>query len=218
MLKLRPGVGAAITVLVLLAVGATLWLTKPSTTSAPSALEDALNATPPPVPDDAYVGEELIPPLPAPEFELLDQSGELISNEDLEGRVVLLSFAYTSCPDTCPVLFGRFLGIEEEFVGSIGEDVELVFMSVDPEVDTPERLKLHSEVMGGSWRFLTGELSLMEDVWYEYNIRVEKEGDLVGHSNLTYLMDEQGLIRVRYVGLPPESVFVSDIRKLLSEG
>jgi protein SCO1/2 len=215
MLKLRSGVGAAITVLILLAVGVSLWLRRPSTSTV---LEDALNATPPPVPDTAYVGEEIVPPIPAPEFELLDQSGETVTDADLKGRIVLLSFAYTSCPDTCPVLFGRFLSVEEEFEAAIGEDLDLVFLSVDPEVDTPERLKLHTELMGGSWIFLTEELPVMEDVWYDYNIRVEKEGDLVGHSNLTYLMDDQGLIRVRYVGLPPESVFVSDIRKLLSEG
>ena len=72
--------------------------------------------------------------------------------------------------------------------------------------------------MGGSWYFLTEQLSVMEDVWQGYSIRVEKDGDLVGHSNLTYLMDEQGLIRVRYVGLPPEEIFISDIQKLLKEG
>ncbi len=113
------------------------------------------------------------------------------------------------------MLFSRYMGVQKEFAEAIGQDVELVFISVDPEVDTPERLKSHVEIMRGKWFFLTEDLATMQDVWQGFRVRVEKDGPLVGHSNLAYLIDEQGLIKVRYVGLPPASVFISDIQKLL---
>jgi protein SCO1/2 len=214
MLRLRSGVGVALTILILAGVGIFYWLSRPD----PSVLDDALAATPPPIPDTVFVGDEIVPPIPAPEFDLINHTDERVTNEDLKGRIILLSFAYTSCPDTCPIMFGRFMSVIDEFEELVGEDLDLVFVSVDPEVDTPERLSLHTELMDGKWYFLTEELMVMEQVWDEYKIRVEKDGNLVGHSNLTYLLDDQGLIRVRYVGLPPESVFVADIQRLMREG
>ncbi len=209
MLKFRPGVGLVLTVLILVAVGLSFWLRRPSST-----YETLLAATPPPPPDTAFVGDEIVPPVPAPEFDLINYTGERVTNDDLKGKLVLLSFAYTSCPDACPILIGRYLGVQKEFGEAIGEDIELVFISVDPEVDTPERLKAHVKATKGKWYFLTEDLEEMEEVWAAFRMKVEKEGALVGHSNLTYLIDEQGLIRVRYVGLPPDSVFISDIQKL----
>lgn len=210
MLKFRSGVGVVFTILILAAVGVSFWLRRPAST-----LDKYLEATPPPLPDTVFVGEELVPPVPAPEFDLINYTGERITNDTLKGKLVLVSFAYTSCPDVCPMLFSRYMGVQKEFAEAIGQDVELVFISVDPEVDTPERLKSHVEVMRGKWFFLTEDLATMQDVWTGFRVRVEKEGALVGHSNLTYLIDEQGLIKVRYVGLPPASVFISDIQKLL---
>ena len=65
------------------------------------------------MPDDLFVGDEMVPPVPLAEFDLINFSGERVSNADLQGKTTLLSFAYTSCPDTCPVMFGRFLGVQE---------------------------------------------------------------------------------------------------------
>ena len=82
------------------------------------------------------------------------------------------------------------------------------------KIDTPERLKQYTETLGGQWLFLTEELDIMREIWDTFHVYVEKEGALVGHSNLTYLIDELGLVQVRYSGLPPTSAFAADIRKL----
>jgi protein SCO1/2 len=212
MLKFRSIVGITLSVLIVAGFGLVYWLNRPS-----SILEEMLEATPPPLPDTVFVGDELVPPVPVPEFDLINHSGIRVTNKDLEGKVVLLSFAYTSCPDTCPVMFGRFLNVQREFGDAIGDDIEMAFISVDPEVDTPERLKNHSEAMKSKWLFLTEEPEVMEEVWKAFRVYVEKEGGgLVSHTNLTYLIDQQGLVRVEYMGLPPDSVFVSDVQKVLA--
>ena len=161
MLKLRSGISALLAITIVAAVGIVYWINKPSNTSI---LDEYLSATPPPIPNDVFIGEEAIPPIPIPEFELVDYTGETITNEDLEGKIVLLTFAYTSCPDVCPIIFGNFINIQKELGEAIGKDVELVIISVDPEVDKPERLAAHRKAMRGSWHFITGDLEVMEEV------------------------------------------------------
>lgn len=211
MLKFRSGFSFFLTVIILVIVGLSFWLKKPS-----SVLDDYLAASPPPPPDNFFVGEEIVPPIPLPEFDLINFDGTRITGSDFKGRYVLLSFAYTSCPDSCPVLFGRFLSIQDELGEAIGRDLELVFITVDPEVDTPERLQAHGAAMKSKWYFLTEDLSIMQPIWKLFGMQVEKEGALVGHTNVTYLIDTQGLVRVKYFGLPPVSVFLSDIQQVLA--
>jgi protein SCO1/2 len=212
MIRISPKAGILLTGLILLIVGAIYWPQQSET----SVLDAYLEATAPPLPDNIFVGDEIIPPVPAPDFDLINYTGERVSIEDFSGKVLLLSFAYTSCPDTCPVLFGRFLAIQNEMSAAIGEDIELAFISIDPEVDTPERLSAHVGAMNGSWYYLTEDLPVMEEVWDAFNLYVEKEGAIVSHTNLTLLIDQQGLARVQYIGLPPESVFINDIENLLA--
>jgi len=71
------------------------------------------------------------------------------------------------------------------------------------------------QAMGGEWYFLTGPLSTCKEVWKAYRVHVEKEGVLVSHTALTYLIDRNGLMRVRYLGVPPAKVFIADIEKML---
>jgi protein SCO1/2 len=213
MLRLSSKSGIILTAIILLVVAFIAWPDSEPT----NVLDEYLQATAPPVPENIFVGDEIIPPVPAPEFDLINFSGDQVSNADFSGKVVLLSFAYTSCPDTCPVLFGRFLAIQDQLSQAIGNDLELVFISVDPEVDTPERLSAHVAAMQGKWFYLTDELPIVEEVWSNFNLYVEKEGSIVSHTNLTILIDQQGLARVQYIGLPPESVFINDIENLLAK-
>lgn len=212
MLKLRSRISALITIAIVVIVGVIYSANKPSDISI---LDEYLSATPPPLSNDVFVGEEAIPPIPIPEFELIDYTGEPITNEDLKGKIVLLTFAYTSCPDVCPIIFAKYLNIQKELGEVIGTDVELAIISVDPEVDTPERLAAHRKAMSGNWHFITGDLEEMQEVWDSFGLYVEKVDATVNHLNLSYLIDENGLIRVQYVGLPPASAYLADIQKLI---
>lgn len=212
-MRFRSNTIIVIVVILVGLVGINSWLNKPE-----SSYDKYMAETAPAAPDDLFLGEQILPPVPGPEFELIDYTGETVSLSDYKGKVVLLTFAYTSCPDVCPIMFGRFLEIQKELGEAIGTEVELVFISVDPEVDTPERLAAHVKAMGGSWHFLTGELEAMQKVWDAFNLWVEKEDPIVNHTNLAFLIDENGLVRIQYTGLPPVSAFLSDIYKILQGG
>lgn len=214
MLKFRSSVSLIFAFIAVTSVGAYYWVNKPA---APTVLDEYLAETPPPSRSDVFVGEQVIPPIPLPEFDLIDYSGDRVDKAALKGRVVLLAFAYTSCPDTCPIIFGRFLEMQKELGEMVGSQVEFVFLTVDPEVDTPERLAAHVKAMGGKWYFLTEDLDVMQTAWENFGVYVEKENPIVNHTNLAYLIDAQGLIRVQYLGMPPASAFLADIQKILNE-
>lgn len=212
MLKFRPTVTLAITIVILAGIGFISWSNK----SSSSVYEDYLAETAPAPPNDVFLGEQILPPVPAPEISMIDHTGERVTLADYKGKVVLLTFAYTSCPDVCPIMFGRFQDLQKQLGEAIGSQVELVFITVDPEVDTPERLAAHVNAMSGLWHFLSEDLTIMEKVWSAFGMYVEKEGPIVNHTNLAFLIDQQGLVRIQYNGLPPASAFLADIQKMLT--
>jgi protein SCO1/2 len=94
-----------------------------------------------------------------PNFELQDQRGVSIRAADLRGRVLVVDFIFTSCPDVCPLLTQQLAGIRREL--SPRPELAFVSFSVDPEHDTPERLKQFAAQHGADhadWYFLTGRL------------------------------------------------------------
>jgi protein SCO1/2 len=161
-----------------------------------------------------FAGEEVIPPRPAKDFDLIDSNGESLRLKDLKGKYVLVGFAYTSCPDVCSLLFNLFWKIQNEIGDAVPENVELVFITIDPEVDTPERLAKHTVRYEGKWHFLTDEMDEMEEVWKDFGIYVSKTGKSVDHNMNTYLLDPNGLFRLVYGGLPPVAAIVSDMHQL----
>jgi protein SCO1/2 len=205
LLRAAAGLG----VFLLLLLGIALWSARPWTWTAGTPAADSSV----PSPGDAFVGESIVPPKPAAEFDLVNRSGGRMTLKDLKGKLILLSFAYATCPDACPILYGRFLAVQKTFADR--KDVALVFISVDPEADTPERLNQLTESMGGQWYFLTGEMSAVEKVWKDYRVFVEKKGIFVTHSNIVYLIDGNGLMRLRYIGIPPAQALISDIKGML---
>jgi protein SCO1/2 len=163
--------------------------------------------------------KEVIPPKPAYNFTLIDQKGSSVRLTDLRGKLVLLGFVYTSCPDVCPILATIFLDIQEALGDSIGNDVVLIFITTDPEVDTPEQMRAWTQSYGGKWLFLTGEIDELERVYSRFDVFVEKqtEGFVVYHSYLTFLIDREGRIRFKYGGLFDPEWAIEDIKNLQKE-
>ncbi|MEZ4270740.1 MAG: SCO family protein [Myxococcota bacterium] len=162
-----------------------------------------------------YMGDEIVPPRIAPAFNLVDRTGKRLRREDLEGRIVLLGFAYTNCATICPLIFRSFLGVERQLAAKSLDNVALVFITLDPDLDTPERLQEATLYMGGHWNFLTEDESELKEVWKSYGVVREKNAGVVDHSGITYLIDTHGLLRVRYGGTPQPSVILNDIEKLI---
>lgn len=94
-----------------------------------------------------------------PAFELVDQDGERFRSSELEGEVSVVDFVFTSCPSVCPMLTSQMANLQRR-LASHGDAVRFVSISVDPEVDRPERLREYAQRFGAStrnWSFLTGD-------------------------------------------------------------
>ena len=159
---------------------------------------------------------------PAPDFALTPTDGGRVGLADLLGKVVVVTFIYTTCADTCPLLTAKLVGIQRQ-LGTDGARVRFVAITVDPEKDTPAALRRYAEGHGAkapSWIFLTGTKGEIGEVARRYGIYVKKRpGGDVDHTFLTSVIDGEGVLRVQYQGVrfdPGE--FLRDLRSLLFEG
>lgn len=160
---------------------------------------------------------------PAPAFSLTTQDSTRLSLEQLQGKVVVVTFIYTSCAATCPLLTAKMAGLQTRLGTDVGSKVFFVAITVDPEQDTPVILKRYAETHGvdlAGWAFLTGTPSEIREVARQYGVVYKKRprGD-VDHTFLTSIVDTSGTLRVQYMGVRFASdEFLRDLHSLLSEG
>lgn len=159
---------------------------------------------------------------PAPDFELIAQSGDKFSIAEVRGKIVAVSFTYTSCIDTCPLLTAKMVSVQKKLGSKFGSEVFFITVSMDPEVDRPDILKAYAKALGcdlGGWAFLTGTDEEIQQVARDYGIfRKKREDGEVDHTLLTSIIDRTGTIRVQYIGMrfDPEE-FLHDLTDLVQE-
>ncbi len=160
---------------------------------------------------------------PAPPFILTSQDNRQLSLTHLQGKVVAVTFIYTSCLDACPLLVTKLAGLQARLGRDFGRQVSFVAITVDPARDTPEVLRRYALAHGvdlNGWAFLTGTPLQIRKVAREYGVYVRKtpRGD-VDHTFLTSLVDQRGILRVQYLAtrFDPDEL-LGDIRALLREG
>lgn len=169
----------------------------------------------------SFRGSVLDEPVPVPDFTLTDQDGQDFQLGDHRGNVVLLFFGYTQCPDVCPTTLATWRQVHE----GLGEDagqVRFVFVTVDPERDTSERLGMHVNAFNPDFVGLTGTQEQLEAVYDVFDVYYEKDtssgsaaGYLVNHTATTFVVDPEGQWRLRETyGTEAEDI-VYDIRQLL---
>jgi protein SCO1/2 len=132
------------------------------------------------------------------------QDGTPVSLADLRGKVVAVTFIYTLCTDTCPVLTPMMSFVQDRLGPDFGTKVAFVSITVDPERDTPAVLKEYARAFGadlGGWAFLTGAPKTIREVTRRYGVFAAQaaNGDL-DHSFLTSIVDPRGILRVQYLG------------------
>ena len=160
------------------------------------------------------------PPRLAPDFSLQGSNGKPLRISDFRGRVVVLGFGFTSCAEVCPTTLA-VLAAARKKLGPAGADVQIVYVTVDPERDTAEHLKKYlatfdPTIVGG-----TGTEEMLAKVRKDYGIQAEKKtyGNdyLYAHSSYTLLIDREGRIRALMpYGHSPED-YAHDLR-ILSGG
>jgi protein SCO1/2 len=129
-------------------------------------------------------------------FKLIDQNGKTITDADIKGRPVLVFFGYTHCPDICPTT----LFDVSEIMHALGKDADrtgALFISVDPERDTPAVMKDYLASFDPHLRGATGDRSAVDAAEKAYRVYAKKvptpNGDYsMDHTELVYLMDKQG--------------------------
>jgi protein SCO1/2 len=156
----------------------------------------------------------------APQFQLTKSNGEIFRLGDQKGKIVLLFFGYTSCPDVCPTTLAEFKQVMDG-LSDKAKRVQVVFVSVDPERDTPEKIQGYVEHFNKEFIGLSGSTNELESIWKEYGVfrqKVESDsafGYIINHTARTYLIDADGNLRLSYGFQTPVADMVSDIKILL---
>ena len=157
----------------------------------------------------------------AKDFALPDASGQTRRLQDFAGKVVVLFFGYTQCPDVCPTTLAELATVKQE-LGAQGQQVQGLFVTVDPERDTPEVLKAYMENFDPSFVALRPSPEQLAALAKDFKIYYKKvDGQTptsytMDHTAASYLYDPQGRLRlfVRY-GSGAQAL-LADIRQLLS--
>lgn len=131
-------------------------------------------------------------------FTLVNHNGETVTQRDFAGKHMLVFFGFTHCPDVCPAKLNH-ISVALDRLGPLADEVTPIFITVDPERDTPERMAQYVSNFSGKIVGLTGapeQVRKAAKAYRVYYAKVEMEnsatGYLMDHSAFTYLMDESG--------------------------
>jgi len=156
----------------------------------------------------------------ARDFRLIDHTGKTRTLADFRGKVVVLFFGYTQCPDVCPTTLSELAATMQK-LGPDAERVQVLFVTVDPERDSPDLLARYVPAFNPRFLGLYGDVAATEATAKEFKILYQKQPGptpgtySVDHSAGTYIFDPEGRLRVyESYGRGPE-VFAHDIRALL---
>jgi protein SCO1 len=170
---------------------------------------------PPPLGAGGFAGALSPPNIPPKDFALSDEDGKPIALRQYRGQVVVLTFMYSTCQDTCPVTATTIRGALDD----LGHDVPTLAVSVDPANDTrdsAEAFLVKRGLSGGRMHFLLGTRAQLAPIWHAYGI--QPQGNGFEHTARVLVIDKQGRQRVAF---PVEQLvdrdLAHDIRKLEAE-
>ena len=173
----------------------------------------------------SFRGTTYAEPYPvATEIDLARADGSRFRLSELRGDVVLLFFGYTSCPDVCPATMAELRQALSELKQTDSDRVKVVFVSVDPERDTPVRVQEYVSQFNPAFIGLSGTTSELEKIWADYGIYREiaqeqsAAGYVVNHTARVSLIDQQGHMRVSYTFDTPVEDIVHDLKLMLKNG
>ena len=154
-----------------------------------------------------------------PDFEFTDSNGETITRKDMEGKVWVADFIFTTCTMACPIMTGNMNLIHKSFKDD--NNVRIISISVYPEYDTPEVLKEYASRYNANtdrWHFLTGPEESVKNI-IKTGFKIGDYEDIIFHSEKFALVDVRGNIRGYYSGMETEdmSKLKKDIKRLLRE-
>ncbi|MDQ3007326.1 MAG: SCO family protein [Chloroflexota bacterium] len=157
----------------------------------------------------------------APEMQLARANGDSFRLSEIRGKVVLLFFGYTSCPDVCPTTLAELKQALEKLGAENAQQVQVVFVTVDPQRDTPERVQEYVDHFNQDFIGLSGTESDLATVWRNYGVFRENvastsaAGYIVNHTARVTLIDQAGNMRVSFAFDTPVDDIVHDLKLFL---
>ena len=155
-------------------------------------------------------------------FTLLSSNNQYVSLEDFQGKVVLMFFGFTACPDTCPITLNKLQQVMAQLDQQ--KPVQQLFITVDPKRDNPEQLKSFLGTFNLNIIGLTGteeEILHVAELYgsaYMKNPTINSETSyLMIHTGYVYLIDQQGQVRAIYPQDTEKIQMIEDIRQLLAD-
>ena len=154
-----------------------------------------------------------------PQFEFTNSDGNIVTLDNLKGKVWVADFIFTTCTMACPMMTGNMNIVHKKFKKN--DNVRLVSISVYPEFDTPEVLKNYASQYDADtekWLFLTGKEDAVKDIIRD-GFKIGDYEDIIFHSEKFALVDKKGIIRAYYNGMKSEDMkqLKKDIDVLLKQ-
>ncbi len=172
-------------------------------------------------PKPSFTGTDITGANYGRDFALSDPDGKRRTLADFKGKVVMIFFGFTQCPDICPTALTRAAEVKQQ-LGAAGNDLQVIFVTVDPERDTPEVMRAYTAAFDPSFLGLRGDLAQTEATAKEFKVFYEKvptrTSYTMDHSAFTYLIDRKGRMRVVMRYAQSASEFTADVRALLAAG
>jgi protein SCO1 len=183
----------------------------------------------------AFRGSLIEPALTAVDFRLTGTDGEPYVLSERRGRVVLLFFGYTNCPDVCPLTMAEYKQVNNQ-LGEQAVNVDFVFVTVDPDRDTPQVIEEFIGAFNQSFVGLSGTDEELQTVWDAYWVgrqvpfiadsveehahaegEAHDDGYEVSHSTRIYVIDKQGKLRLTFPFGMSAADMAHDVSRLLAE-
>jgi protein SCO1/2 len=178
-----------------------------------------LSVTTPAAEVDALKAGIFNPARDAPDFSVRGSDGAPLILSRYRGKVVVLAFGYTSCPNVCPVTLA-VLALAHRKLAALGSQVQVIYLTVDPERDSAERLKQYLAAFDSTFVGGTGTDAQMAAVRKNYGVTAEKVGTgqdyAVAHSSFVYLITREGKLRALMPFGHKADDYVHDISMLLN--
>lgn len=170
-----------------------------------------------------FTGSVLDPPKPADDFTLTDQNGQPFQLSAQGGKVTLIYFGYTNCPDFCPTTLGDWKLVKQQ-LGSDAANVNFVMISVDPERDTEPVLQQYMAQFDPTFIGLRPTMDQVETLSKQYGVGVDSaaaghdhgEHNPAMHGTYSYAIDGQGQVRLLFPYDTDPAKVADDVRALLA--
>lgn len=170
-----------------------------------------------------FHGEQYDDPQVVEDFALPRVDGSMFQLSEHRGEVLVIYFGYTSCPDICPTTLLELRTMKQELAGEdYAEDVTVVFVTIDPETDTPEKMADYLSYFDESFIGLYGDEADLQAVYDRFGVNILSEDETIagyglGHTASTFVIDRAGRLRLAlHYGAAGENM-ARDIRTLLRE-